>query len=131
MFSCALFCFKQLARRVPTNYILMFLFTFCEAYLVAFICAAVDDPETVMIAIFMTAGIVASLSIYAIVTKTDFTAWAGMLFVVGAAFILFGLFSSLFGATMRIVYCTLGIISLEHTLYLILSLLLEDKERFK
>ncbi len=36
--QCSLLCFKDAARRVPTNYGLLFLFTVCEGYMVAFIC---------------------------------------------------------------------------------------------
>ena len=108
--SCALFCFHSLARKVPTNYILLSVFTLCEAYVVAFSCAAVNDPVTVIQAIFMTAGIVVALSLYAITTKTDFTAWGGLLFVLGAVFLLFSIFSFVFGPTMRLVYCCIGVI---------------------
>ena len=31
-------CIRPLARKVPVNYILLFLFTLCESYLVAYIC---------------------------------------------------------------------------------------------
>lgn len=41
--SCFLFCVQSLSRKVPTNYILMFAFTVCEAYTVSFIAAAVGD----------------------------------------------------------------------------------------
>jgi FtsH-binding integral membrane protein len=40
---CALFCIKSLARTVPTNYILMFMFTAVEAYTVGAMCAMVND----------------------------------------------------------------------------------------
>ena len=41
--SCFLFCVQSLSRKVPTNYILMFAFTICEAYTVSFIAANVGD----------------------------------------------------------------------------------------
>ena len=41
--SCSLFCVQSLSRKVPTNYILMLAFTACEAYMVMFMCAAVND----------------------------------------------------------------------------------------
>jgi FtsH-binding integral membrane protein len=46
--SCGLFCIESLARKVPTNYILMLLFTFCEAYTVTFVCAMVNDGLIVL-----------------------------------------------------------------------------------
>jgi len=108
--SCVLFCVRDVAKKVPTNYILLAAFTFCEAYVVAFCTATVNNPETVVAAAFMTAGIVGGLTLYAMTTKSDFTVCGGSLFMIGAAFIMFGLFSFMFGPTMRLVYCTLGVI---------------------
>lgn len=108
--SCALFCIPSLARKVPVNYYLMFAFTFCEAYTVAFCCAAVNDAQIVLAAAFMTAAMVLALTFYALTTKSDFTVCGAMLFVVSACFIMLGLFSWLMGPTMRLVYCTLGVI---------------------
>lgn len=88
----------------------MFAFTFCEAYLVAFCCAAVKDPELVMSAAFMTAGIVCGLTLYAMTTKHDFSVLGGMLYVIGSAMLIFGLFSYLLGPTVRLIYCFLGVI---------------------
>lgn len=103
-------CSRNLARKVPTNYILLLFFTLCEAYIVAYCCAVVGDAKLVLSAAFMTAGIVVGLTIYSMTTKTDFTFFGGMLYVVGSAFILFSLFSFFFGPTARLIYCTLGVI---------------------
>ena len=107
--SCCIFCVKSLSRTVPTNYILMFIFTACEAYTVAYICASVGDPLIVIQAAFLTASLVLGLTLYAMKTKTDFTAWGGLLWGLGAVLLVFSLFSALFGTTMRIIYCTLGV----------------------
>lgn len=40
--ACALFCSSSLARKVPTNYILMFVFTACEAITVSYLCAIIN-----------------------------------------------------------------------------------------
>jgi len=58
----------------------------------------------------MTASLTLGLTFYAFNTKTDFTAWGGMLWGLGAVLLIFGLFSFLFGPTMRLIYCTLGVI---------------------
>ena len=88
----------------------MFLFTFCEAYSVAFVCASVNSPEVVLIASFMTAGIVVALTLYSFTTKTDFTVFGGFAFVVIAIFMMLGFFSYLFGPTMRLIYCGIGVL---------------------
>ena len=57
----------------------------------------------------MTAGLTVGLTFYALTTKTDFTAWGGMLWAIGSIMLIFGLFSFMFGTTMRLIYCTLGV----------------------
>ena len=88
----------------------MTIFTFCEGWIVAFCCAAVGDPLTVLTAAFMTAGMVLGLTLYAITTKKDFTVCLGMLWVIGSVFLVFSLFSIFFGPTMRMFYCIIGVI---------------------
>ena len=53
--SIILLCFRNLARKSPFNYILLFIFTIAEAYMVSYICGAIDDPELVLMATLMTA----------------------------------------------------------------------------
>ena len=88
----------------------MTAFTFCQAYMVSFICASVDDPTIVLSAAFMTTGIVLALTIYALTTKSDFTVCGGAMFVFGAAFLMFGIFSMFFGPTARLIYNLIGVI---------------------
>eukprot|EP01015_Nassula_variabilis_P010447 TRINITY_DN1838_c0_g2_i1.p1 TRINITY_DN1838_c0_g2~~TRINITY_DN1838_c0_g2_i1.p1 ORF type:complete len:183 (-),score=15.73 TRINITY_DN1838_c0_g2_i1:4-552(-) len=85
----ALACYTSVARTVPWNYVLLIVFTVCESYIVAHICAA-TKPDLVVMAAVMTLGICLSLLVYALTTKTDFTTMGGALFVVccGLALIL-------------------------------------------
>ena len=108
--SCALSCVPSIARSVPTNYILLMIFTVLEAYTVAFTCARVRDPLVVLAAAAMTAAVVIGLTLYAVFTKTDFTQCGGAMVVIGCAFMIFSLFSFLFGPTMRLIYCAIGVI---------------------
>jgi FtsH-binding integral membrane protein len=85
--SYALICYKTIARKVPQNYLLLALFTICEAYLISSITLQAE-PELVLIAAVLTAGIVVSLTIYAITTKTDFTMMGGLLFMLLMTLIL-------------------------------------------
>ena len=55
---------ERLARTVPTNYMILALFTLCQSYMVAVICYF-TDPEIVIMALVATVGIVASLTLYA------------------------------------------------------------------
>jgi len=108
--SCVFACCQSVGRSVPINYILLTVFTLCEAYLVAFAVAIVQDRHTVLAAAFLTAGVVCGLTLYAMTTKTDYTFCGGTLFVVGAAVLMFGVISMFMGSTWRLVYCVLGVI---------------------
>ena len=57
----------------------------------------------------MTAGLVVGLTLYAITTKTDFTACAGLLWSFGTILLMFGILSLFFGSTIRLIYCALGV----------------------
>lgn len=83
--SIALVCFRNVAKQVPYNYILLFAFTVAEAYIVSFICSFYD-PVVVLSAALITCGILAGLTAYACCTKTDFTYLGGFLMMA-----LFGL----------------------------------------
>lgn len=77
---------RKVARAVPWNYLLLFLFTITEAYMVSAITTQYD-PTTVFIAAVLTAAVVIALTIYACTTKTDFTVCGGLLFA--ACMVLF------------------------------------------
>jgi len=77
---CSLLCCIENARVVPTNYFLLFTFTMCFGYQIAFITTAYE-PNTVNLAVALTAGVVIALTIYALFTKADHTMWGGVLVV--------------------------------------------------
>jgi len=79
----ALVCVPTLGRQVPTNYVLLGLFTVAEAYSVSFF-TIFFSGNVVLIATIMTAAVVVALTLYAMTTKTDFTVAGGTLFVIGA-----------------------------------------------
>lgn len=54
----AILCFKP-GRRAPWNYLLLLVFTLCEAYMVSFICSVVGQESgkaIVLMAAIMTLG---------------------------------------------------------------------------
>jgi FtsH-binding integral membrane protein len=105
-----LICFNSNLRKVPTNYILLFTFTFFESYLVSFICG-LSNPRLVLMAACMTLAMVLTLVIYAFNTKTDFSMQGGYLFIFGCAFLMlsiFGLFTQ--NKIFHVILCSLGII---------------------
>lgn len=61
---------QSLRRRTPHNYILLFIFTLAESVILGYMGAA-TKPEVVTAAVFITAGIVIGLTIFAFQTKWD------------------------------------------------------------
>ena len=110
-----LVCFQEVAKRVPTNYILLGLFTFCEAYMIATLCSFYA-PNIVIMAGSMTAAITLGLTCYACTTKTDFTFLGGFLFCALILLFCLGIFS-IFFPFLHTLYCVIGV--LVFSLYLI------------
>ena len=96
--SIMITCYTSMARTVPTNYILLGLFTVCESYLVGLV-TTFYDPPTVLLAAGLTAFLTITLTIYACTTKTDFTLYGGVLWIVGWGF---------FAVSMLFSYITWG-----------------------
>jgi len=105
------FCCTSMARSVPTNYILLGIFTLSEAYMVSAICS-VYDPEIVIMAAAMTAAMTFSLTLYACTTKTDVTIFGGTLFILGCGLLLLCLFSFIFPSKILTVFICVACICL-------------------
>ena len=73
-------CYTSLARTVPTNYILLGVFTLCEAYLVAFT-TTFFYPSDVLLAACLTCALTLTLTLYAYTTKRDFTVYGATLWI--------------------------------------------------
>ena len=107
--TCALFC-CALDRKVPDNYILLTIFTVSEAYIVAFICATVKDREIVLTAALLTTAIVVGITVYSLLSSTDFTSCGAFLFMIGFALMGFGLVCAIFGFRLPLFYCVCVVI---------------------
>jgi len=121
-------CFKSISRSVPTNYIVLAVFTLSEAYLVSCVCGT-TSPKLVIMAAAMTCAITCALTIYACTTKTDFTVMNSILFICSMVMLLFGiclLFTKI--KILHIIYSCLGV--LLYSVYLIydIQLIMGDKE---
>ena len=81
-FFCVLLplCSPKIYQKVPSNYIILTIFTLSESWLVAIFCCLYSF-RSVMVSIFLTFITVFSLSIYALRTKKDFTVCGGTLFI--------------------------------------------------
>lgn len=107
-----LLCVPNMHRRHPHNLILLGIFTLSESVMVAFASTRVE-PQLLMTAVGLTAGLVIVLMVFALQTKYDFTGHH-VYFVLGLYFLMaFGLMIGLSGSngdTMQSVYCWLGIV---------------------
>ena len=86
--QCMLLCCKANARKVPINYILLLVFTVCEAYVITWI-GAQYDKEAVLMAAVYTSVISIVLSLYACFTKADFTRLCGRWTIFALLIIIF------------------------------------------
>jgi FtsH-binding integral membrane protein len=73
-------CNPQITRRVPSNYILLFIFTMGEGYFLARFTLNFQRMS-IYISLLLTLIAVITLTIYAFVTKSDFTLCGGLLWV--------------------------------------------------
>ena len=109
--SCMFYCSKNMRSTVPTNYILLFLFTLCEGHSVAILCAAYD-PEIVVLATVLTAGIFLVMTGYALTAKRDFTiAWTIMLTLSIASLVVGLVRMFYYTSATDLLYTFIGIIS--------------------
>lgn len=86
---CVFQCCPDTMRRSPTNYIILFLFTLCEAMMVGFICLNYT-LDSILIAVGVTAFVVLSLTLFACQTTVDFTGCGPYLFAGSMCLLAFG-----------------------------------------
>ena len=85
--QCALLCCKSVARKSPSNYILLAVFTICWTFMIGVICAKYD-AMIVLTAALMTMVMTISLTLYAMFTKNDFTKLCGPFVCMGLMIII-------------------------------------------
>ena len=101
-------------RKPPLNMICLGFFTLGESYLVSLVCsltAESDGKFVVLMAALMTLAITISVTVYAMVTKTDFTARWGITWVLLCGLLFMGILSIFFYSQfMYVLFCTLGVV---------------------
>lgn len=103
-----LVCVPNLARKVPTNFILMTLITFCYAILIS-CAAAASSRDSFLIAIGSTFVVVVGLMLFACQTKYDFTGCGTYLFVAMLCVMIFGFLCIFFSSRiMHLVYSSIA-----------------------
>jgi len=110
VFMIALVCFRENARKVPLNYILLAAFTVCETYLVGTI-SSYYETNSVLIAFGICMGMTLVLTAFAWQTKIDFTAYLGCAVVAVWSLIIFGILMIwLRSQILNVIYGTVGAI---------------------
>ena len=112
---CIMFsCFRNTARRVPLNYILLLAFTLSMSFYCLIFCS-LFDPEDVIVAAILTIAATIGLTVYAIKTKEDYTYLGSFLF----CFIFLSIFSIAFFFWIRFTVLWLFLGVLVYSIYLI------------
>ena len=106
---CALIC-CNLHRSVPTNYILLGVFTIAVSCMVASISTRYA-PMIVIEATLLTAAVVVGITVYAFVSKTDYTMCGPLCYIFMMILAVSLIISFVFPFTWNTMYCILGTIA--------------------
>ena len=82
------FAYTDMSRKVPTNYVLLLIFTITEAYAASYI-GLIYKPKLILLAAFLTLMMTAGLTLYACRTETDVTQYGSLIYMI--VFILLGI----------------------------------------
>ena len=122
---------RPLARTVPTNYILLGIFTFSMAYFIAFFCGYANEPLIVLAAVTTTCAVVLALFIYAITTKTDMSVLLGSLWILTTTMLMYLLFFWFIRSYwLQMIYYSLGLILFGIYLIIDVKLIIGDKQGY-
>lgn len=106
---CAL-AFCDVDKKVPTNYILLSIFTFCQSIMVGHAVMRVPDPSVVLAAACMTVGACGSIMLYATCSKSDFTVFAPGMYMITIVFAITGIFIAIFAPKLHYMFACVGVI---------------------
>ena len=111
----------SLARKVPTNYILLSVFTLLESYTLTCYISAFE-LDMVISAALISAGVSVSLFVYSMTTKKEITYFFGLAASISGVLFSFLIYGFIFGLgrTSNIVYLLMG--AALSSLYLIMDI---------
>ncbi|XP_018336110.1 protein lifeguard 1-like isoform X3 [Agrilus planipennis] len=113
----ALACCGEVRRKAPMNFVLLFLFTLAESFMLA--CSAASyEAQEVLMAVGITAAVCLGLTLFAFQTKWDFTMMGGFLLVAVIVLFVFGIIAIFVKSKIvTLVYASIG--ALLFSLYLL------------
>ncbi|XP_060534487.1 protein lifeguard 1 isoform X2 [Cylas formicarius] len=110
-------CCGEVRRKAPMNFVMLFLFTIAESFLLG-VSASTYAPDAVMMAVGITAAVCLALTLFAFQTKWDFTMMGGILLVAVVILLVFGIVAIFVrNRIVQLVYASLG--ALIFSIYLI------------
>lgn len=108
-FFISLICCRPFWKKVPHNYIILFLFTFSTSYILCFMCVIVSKMA-VLIASISTACLVIGISIFSVCTERDLTAKIALIIYLPIAGLLIVVFASAFPVYITQLFVSLFIV---------------------
>jgi len=101
----AIICCRHLARKVPINFMMLFFFTICEAYVLAATCVyyAATQPDVTLQAFMGTAMITLACTLYAFFTKRDMSLGGSMFFLLPMTLLFLFMMMFIFGLTGNVI----------------------------
>lgn len=125
-----LVCCGETRRKSPMNFILLFLFTLAESFVLA-ANATFYDADAVAMAVGITAAVCLGLTLFAFQTKYDFTLCGGFLFVAVIILLLFGIIAIfVHNKIFQLVYASLGALLFSFYLVYDTQLMLGGKHKY-
>ncbi|KAF7273532.1 protein lifeguard 1-like isoform X2 [Rhynchophorus ferrugineus] len=110
-------CCGEVRRKAPINYIMLFIFTIAEGFLLG-VSASTYKRDEVLMAVGITAAVCLALTLFAFQTKYDFTMMGGILLVATIILLVFGIVAIfVHNKIVQLVYASLG--ALIFSIYLI------------
>ena len=97
-----------MSRRVPHNYILLTIFTLAQAYSGAQL-ASSFTVATVVQCMFLTAVMLSTIAVYALLTKTDFTTKWAVIHSYGVSLLTYMALSLFWELRMSVFFSLIGI----------------------
>lgn len=103
-----LVCCGEVRRKAPLNFVMLFVFTIAEGFLLG-VSASTYAPDEVMMAVGITAAVCLALTLFAFQTKYDFTVMGGILLVAVVILLIFGIVAMfVHNKIVQLVYASLG-----------------------
>ncbi|XP_063222030.1 protein lifeguard 1-like isoform X4 [Bacillus rossius redtenbacheri] len=126
----AMACCDSVRRKVPFNFIFLFVFTAAQSFMLGTLASAFDG-DAVMMAVGLTAAVSLGLTLFAFQTKWDFTVLSGGLLAASIVLLIFGIVVAIFpGKVLILLYASIGVIIFSLYLVMDTQLMMGGKHRY-